>query len=139
MKKWLKRFAVALVAVVLLAIPLWIYGDSENRVVIKRFEANAKLATVKPDWPGTPVDEDDRFVNYEYPYLPRMTDLMRWQLSRNPFREQKLNDTDRLEVRDPAEFLASDRDGILWLGHASFYIRLDGVCFLIDPIFGKPP
>ncbi|MEP7211438.1 MAG: MBL fold metallo-hydrolase [Acidobacteriota bacterium] len=139
MRKWLKRIGVFVAVVILLIIPLWIYGDSEERVVVKGFESNEKLSTVKPDWPGTPVDDEDRFVNYEHPYLPRMTDLLRWQLSRNPFKEAKQNDTERLEVKDPAEFLASDRDGILWLGHASFYIRMDGVCFLIDPIFGKPP
>jgi L-ascorbate metabolism protein UlaG (beta-lactamase superfamily) len=27
----------------------------------------------------------------------------------------------------------------MWLGHASFFIRLNGVSILTDPIFGKPP
>ncbi|HKP68978.1 MAG TPA: MBL fold metallo-hydrolase, partial [Pyrinomonadaceae bacterium] len=48
-------------------------------------------------------------------------------------------DTWKVEVRDPSEFLASGRDGILWLGHASFYIRVNGVGILTDPIFGTPP
>ena len=139
MKKWLKRIGVVIAAAALLMIPLWIYGDSENKVVVNGFARNEKLPTVKPDWPGTPVDEEGRFVNYEHPYLPRMTDLLRWRFSSNPFKQAKQNDTERLEVRDPSAFLGAEHDGILWLGHASFYIRLDGVSFLIDPIFGKPP
>ena len=42
-------------------------------------------------------------------------------------------------MKDPSEFLASERDGILWLGHASYFIRLNGVNILTDPIFGNPP
>jgi L-ascorbate metabolism protein UlaG (beta-lactamase superfamily) len=139
MKKWLRRLGIVFAALIVLGAVLWVYGESENRVVVKKYESNEKLRTIKPDWPGTPVDEQGRFVNYEHPYLPRMNDLLRWQLSSNPFKEAKKNDTERLEVRDPAAFLAGDRDGILWLGHASFYIRLDGVSYLIDPIFGQPP
>jgi L-ascorbate metabolism protein UlaG (beta-lactamase superfamily) len=41
-------------------------------------------------------------------------------------------------VRDPSAFLDGEQDGILWLGHASFYIRLNGVGILTDPIFDTP-
>ena len=107
--------------------------------MVDRYVSNEKLKTVKPGWPGTPIDEAGRFVNYEHPFLPRLTDLLRWQLGGNPFKQAKENDTERLEVKDPAAFLTGDQDGILWLGHASFFIRLDGNGILIDPIFGKPP
>jgi L-ascorbate metabolism protein UlaG (beta-lactamase superfamily) len=138
MKKWLIRFvAVVLTAVlVLFAAAFW----SERRTpVAVGFVSNTGLKTIKHGWQGTPVDESGRFVNDEFPYLPKMTDLLKWKASGNPFKEEKQRDTARLEVKDPTEFLASDRDGILWLGHASFYIRLAGKSFLLDPIFGKPP
>ena len=45
---------------------------------------------------------------------------------------------ERLEVRDPTEFLRGETDGILWLGHASFFVRLNGKNILLDPVFGKP-
>ena len=139
MKKWLKRIGIFAVAAVFAVCLMLAYDSRERAIVIDHYEENEKLQTVKPGWPGTPVDEKGRFVNYEHPYLPRTIDLLRWQLSANPFKEAKANDRDRVAVTDPSAFLAGSQDGILWLGHASFYIRLDGVAFLIDPIFGKPP
>ena len=116
------------------------YGDSENRVVIKRFEANKKLITVKPDWPGTPVDDEGRFVNYEYP-VPATNDRSP-ALAAEP---KSVQGTKTERHRSPRGTRPGGVSGVrprrnfVGLGHASFYIRLDGVCFLIDPIFGKPP
>jgi L-ascorbate metabolism protein UlaG (beta-lactamase superfamily) len=62
---------------------------------------------------------------------------MKWQFGRNPQAKEKKLDTERLEVLNPSEFLNSESDGILWLGHASFFIRLNGKCLLLDPVFGK--
>lgn len=51
--------------------------------------------------------------------------------------KSKKRDTYRPNVQDPTEFLSSDRDGLVWLGHATFLVRLNGVTFLTDPIFGS--
>jgi L-ascorbate metabolism protein UlaG (beta-lactamase superfamily) len=138
MKKWLKRAGIVflLFVLVLLAAAFWSETDT---AVLTRYVKNDALPTIKPGWPGNPVDQKDRFINDEFPYMPRMSALLKWTLDDNPFEEAKANDTARLEVKDPTEFLQSDRDGIMWLGHASFFIRLNGVSILLDPIFGKPP
>ncbi|CAN5665891.1 MBL fold metallo-hydrolase [soil metagenome] len=107
-------------------------------VKIEKRVSNENLKTVKAGWQGTPVDQKGRFVNAEFPFLPKVSDLLKWQLSKNPFKEEKENDAERLQVLDPAEFLSSEKDGILWLGHASVYIRLNGKTILIDPVFGEP-
>jgi L-ascorbate metabolism protein UlaG (beta-lactamase superfamily) len=106
--------------------------------VIKNYASNEKLKTIRADWQGVPVDEKGRFVNQEFPYLPKITNMIKWTLSPNPQRKEKRKDTARLAVNDPKEFLDSERDGILWLGHASFFIRLAGKSILLDPVFGKP-
>ena len=123
----------------LLALLIVILASENDKSVIEKYIKNENLPTIKTDWKGTPVDEKGRFVNHEFPFLPKVKDLLRWQLSRNPQKKEKQNDKKRLEVLDPTEFLESEKDGILWLGHASFFIRLNGKSILLDPVFGKPP
>ncbi len=104
-----------------------------------KYAENPNLKTIKPDWKGTPIDEQGRFVNHEFPFSHDFFKLLKWQLGRNPQSREKKLDTERLEVLDPSEFLHGESDGILWFGHASFFIRLNGKCLLLDPVFGNPP
>ncbi|WP_221393065.1 MBL fold metallo-hydrolase [Dyadobacter sp. NIV53] len=87
------------------------------------------------DWKGTPVDKHGRFVNHEFPFVNSFSDMIKWQTSRNPQKEEKKNDTWRLEADFESGFLESKTDCIVWLGHASFFIRLAGISILIDPVF----
>jgi L-ascorbate metabolism protein UlaG (beta-lactamase superfamily) len=138
MKKWLGRIGGVLV-LFLLALVVLIVLDETDKAVIESYARNENLPTIKADWQGVPVDQKGRFVNHEHPFLPRFLDLLKWQLSGNPQKEEKQNDKTRLAVLDPTEFLESERDGILWLGHASFFVRLKGKNLLLDPVFDKPP
>ena len=137
MKKWLKRIGIFLLLVLILAAALTLWSELDYQMAKGRIK-NAALPVVKPGWEGNLIDQKGRFINEEFPFLPKTSDLLKWQLSGNKFREEKKNDAWRLEVRDPSDFLAGGRDGILWLGHASFFIRLNGVSILIDPIFDTP-
>jgi L-ascorbate metabolism protein UlaG (beta-lactamase superfamily) len=135
MEKWLKRAgAVAATLIVLLATTV-LLTEIDHQVLKKRTK-NEELETIKKDWPGNALDSRDRFFDEQYPYLPSMLDVARWKLGGNPLEEARANDTWKAEVRDPSQFLASDRDGIMWLGHASFYIRIGGISILTDPVFG---
>jgi L-ascorbate metabolism protein UlaG (beta-lactamase superfamily) len=120
---------------VLIAVILW---SERDEAVIKEYAKNDNLPTIKADWTGTPVDEKGRFVNHEFPFLPKVSDMLKWQLGARPQKAEKQADVERLEIKDPTEFLNSERDGILWFGHASFLIRLNGVNVLLDPVFGEP-
>ena len=138
MKKWLVR--AGMVVLVLIGAVLLLAAWSEtDTAVLKGYKQNDQLPTIKPDWPGTPVDQKDRFMNHEHPFLPSTVDLIKWKAGGNSFKEEKQGDSARIEVKDPRPFLESGQDGILWLGHASFYIRVNGVGILTDPIFGTPP
>ncbi|MGI8788451.1 MAG: MBL fold metallo-hydrolase [Pyrinomonadaceae bacterium] len=132
------KIVAAFICVLILILAAILFLDAIDKALIKRYARNENLPTIKTDWRGTPVDEKDRFVNAEFPFLPKTLDLLKWQLGAKPQKEEKKNDKWRLEVKDPTEFLASDRDGILWLGHASFFILLEGVSILLDPVFGSP-
>lgn len=137
MKKWLVRVGLVVLGLVgcLFVMAAWSESDT---AVLKRYKQNDALRTIKSDWPGTPVDQKDRFMNHEFPFLPRTRDLLRWKILGDDPKPAKQADGWRLEVKDPSVFLQSDADGILWLGHASFYIRTNGVAILTDPVFGDP-
>lgn len=138
MKKWLRRigFAALIIVGTLFVVAAWSEADT---AVLKRYTSGGdQKTTIRPGWPGTPLDQKDRFMNHEFPFLPRSSDLIKWKAGGNALKAEKEKDTARLEVKDPSEFLASDRDGIMWLGHASFYVRLNGAHILTDPVFGDP-
>jgi L-ascorbate metabolism protein UlaG (beta-lactamase superfamily) len=138
MKKWLARIFYVL-AFIALGLIIFIVIDENDKAVIEKHVKNENLPTIKAGWQGVPVDRKGRFVNHEHPFLPKILDLLKWRLSGNPQEEEKRNDKERLAVLDPTDFLSSEKDGILWLGHASFFVRINGKSILLDPVFGKPP
>ncbi|MGI8555858.1 MAG: MBL fold metallo-hydrolase, partial [Pyrinomonadaceae bacterium] len=113
--------------------------SKDNKNLTAKYLKNENLPVIKPAWQGNPVDEKDRFINEGFPFLSNFSDLLKWQFSSNPQAEEKENDQARLTVKDPTAFLQSNSDGILWLGHAGFFIRLNGLSIIIDAVFGKPP
>ena len=137
MKNRLKRIGVVIALILLILVGAGFWSEIHETRLTSR-TSQPGLETIRPDWQGTPVDQNGRFMNDEFPMVMRPSRLLQWQLSRNPFAEEKANDTWRPNVADPTEFLASNRDGLIWLGHASVYIRLNGVTILTDPIFGAP-
>jgi len=98
MKKWLLRIG-ALIGLLIAGLVILVIWTDNDITMAKRYVKNQNLLTIKPDWPGTPVDQKDRFVNHEFPFLGKTRDLLKWQLSSNPFKEAKKNDTARLEVK----------------------------------------
>ncbi len=137
MKKWFFRF-LGLLAVLFGIIAVLIIIGETDRAVVEKYVKNENLPMIKDDWKGTPVDQKDRFVNTEFPFLPSTVELLKWRFSTNPQAEEKKNDTFKLNIQNPDEFLNSEKDGILWLGHASVLVRLNGKTILFDPVFGDP-
>lgn len=137
MKKWLFRIGISILIIFLGIVGFILYGELDEAIVTE-YTKNENLKTIKDDWQGTPLDRKGRFVNFEFPFLSSKIELLKWQLGTNKFSDEKKNDSERLEVLDPTDFLNGNEDGILWLGHASIYIRLSGKTILIDPVFGEP-
>ncbi|MCA1589323.1 MAG: MBL fold metallo-hydrolase [Acidobacteria bacterium] len=133
--KWPRGLGITIAVVIASLAALVIWSEQDEQVPTSRIK-NQTLPVIKQGWAGNPVDRKNRFINDEFPFLPKLTDLLKWQLGGNKFKEEKRSDTWRPDVHDASEFLSSTRDGILWLGHASFLIRVNGVSILTDPLFG---
>ena len=99
---------------------------------------NERLETIKKDYRGNKII-DGRFANGDELYYPAFSKVLRWQLSKNPQRDEKKKDDYVPPVHTGADFIASDKDMIVWLGHCSFFIRLAGVTFLTDPVLYDIP
>ncbi|WP_428654906.1 MBL fold metallo-hydrolase [Runella sp.] len=102
------------------------------------YRSNPDLKTVRTDWKGNPVNPDGRFLNEDMDALPGFSDLWKWQSETNPQKAEKKADTFRLKVIKDNHFLEGNDDCIIWLGHATFFIRLNGIRILTDPVLESP-
>ncbi|MDL2261041.1 MBL fold metallo-hydrolase [Methanimicrococcus sp. OttesenSCG-928-J09] len=101
-----------------------------------KYVSNPDLPIIKEDWPGNPM-KGRSFLNER----PSQISMLHFVKSRfhNPQREERKNDTYRAGFCINDDFTESDEDMIVWLGHASFFIRLGGVTFLTDPSYYSFP
>ncbi|QCR23259.1 MBL fold metallo-hydrolase [Pontibacter sp. SGAir0037] len=110
----------------------------EQKKLKQRHIRNERLETIKPDYRGNKVI-DGVFANGDKVYKPALANVLKWQLSKNPQREEKKRDTYTPPVQKGTDFISSSEEMVVWLGHASFFIRLNGVTFLTDPVFNDIP
>ncbi len=126
---WLLSISALLLVVIALA-----KTPPSGKVV---YVKNETLTTLHPDtnWLGNPVDEQGRFLNLYDNSSPNFKDVFEWKRQTNPYLPFKKADEFALPiVKDSTLFTRTD-DAIVWLGHASFLIRLEGVTLLTDPVF----
>jgi L-ascorbate metabolism protein UlaG (beta-lactamase superfamily) len=100
------------------------------------YVSNHQLKTILPGWRGTPII-NGRFIDPGKKFSGSFMKLIKWQFSTKEKKEEKKNDTWRLTVRKGNEFLDAKENCIVWLGHASFFIQLNGVRIITDPVFGR--
>lgn len=107
-------------------------------LMVHGYKNNPQLKTIFPDtnWRGTPVDKNGRFMNLEHPYAPDLGGFIRWKLSANVFKADKKTAHWQPELVTDSSWLDTKEDVIVWLGHSTFYIRVNGIRLLTDPVFG---
>ena len=103
-----------------------------------QFLKNEDLEMVLPDWKGNP------FHNNEFQYVGKSfraeySTVLRYLARRNPQAKEKKSDNWRPSVHRKNDYLRSDEDFIVWLGHATFLIQLNGVRMITDPVFYDLP
>jgi L-ascorbate metabolism protein UlaG (beta-lactamase superfamily) len=102
------------------------------------YQSNPDLKIVKPGWPGNKVI-GSQFANGEELYVPKMANVWKWKFSPNPQKAEKEQDDYRPAVMANPDLFRATEDAIVWLGHASFLIRVAGITFLTDPVLFDLP
>ncbi len=99
---------------------------------------NPKLKFVQGDFEGNIV-VDGIFCNGVKKDKAPLIDVIKWKLSVNPQKEEKRRDTFKLSIMKDYTFQTNQDNVIIWLGHSSFFVRLSGYTYLIDPILSDLP
>lgn len=102
------------------------------------YSKNPDLKTIKDDYPGNAISHG-KFYNYQPSTPPHWRQILRWQFSYTPQKTLNRYSRYRLQRIEDHRIFVPEIPKIVWLGHASFLITLNGKNILIDPMFGKIP
>lgn len=106
---------------------------------MEQYLNNPSLNTIKPDYPGNKVI-NNQFTNHPWPDTDAsFKGVFRWYFSKNPQAKEKKIESYKLELIKDASFFDAKEDKIVWLGHSSFFIRINGVNILTDPVYTDLP
>ena len=95
---------------------------------------NPLLPGIRDDIKGYVCLDNEFIFGSEKDKLP-FDNLFKWMITPNPQRKEKKLDRFIPEVIYNKKFLELNSNKIVWLGHSSFYIQLDGIRILTDPVF----
>lgn len=102
--------------------------------MLKQYLHNPELPFIRSDWEGNLV------INRQFQYsppLPEKTfrDVLKWKTGGNPQKVEKETDKFRPDLIRDEKMFETREDGIVWMGHASFFIRINGLNILTDPVY----
>ncbi|MEZ4931941.1 MAG: MBL fold metallo-hydrolase [Saprospiraceae bacterium] len=101
------------------------------------FISNPELPFIIENYQGNPISSSGRFFHPTYPFKLGWADVAKWKTKPNPYAEAKKKETWRAAVIKDDGFLKHNKNVFVWLGHASFFFRLNGKNILVDPVFGQ--
>jgi len=110
------------------------YSTEDHSEITYMLNPMLKTMHPSPDWKGNPVDRDGKFTNLYHDFDSSFGDVWKWQTSKNPQKEEKKAETRTLDINTQAVIPNDGSDFLIWLGHASFLIQMNGKVILTDPI-----
>ena len=126
----------AYLLILLLPLTFLYFYNGNDEPMKSKFTSNPDLVTVQPDqdWKGNPLDENGRFINLYHPFTSSFADLIKWQMSKNPQAQEKKAETRKLTVDFDSTVFHGKEDYLIWIGHATYLMRINGKVFLTDPL-----
>lgn len=103
-----------------------------NKSVV--YASNPALSSINCQFRGN-ICIDNRFYNTDKVEKAPFLDVIKWKLTANPQREVKLHEEFSLPVQKVYFPLPAQGDCLIWLGHNSFFIRINGKTIITDPCF----
>ncbi len=103
----------------------------------KEFRYNPQLAFIRNDIKGNLVLDGEFVFKDKKDKLPYQQ-LIKWMTTRNPQYHEKKSDKFVPQVIHNTAFNHTAEDKLVWLGHSTFYIQLDGLRIITDPVFHSP-
>lgn len=97
------------------------------------YKTNADLPVIKDGWKGN-IMMDGTFQNDSVQAKPPLWNVIKWKFTRNPQQKEKKADTFKLLSTRLNRISKSD-DKIIWLGHSTFIIVVNGITLITDPVF----
>ena len=107
---------------------------------MKKFELrnNPNLQSIMPEYPGNTF-YNGRYKSDEPRIMPSWKSIFKWMFSINPQRREKKRDTFKVPLIQSDNFLTEMHDQMIWLGHASFIIKLNRKTIITDPCLRNLP
>jgi L-ascorbate metabolism protein UlaG (beta-lactamase superfamily) len=105
-------------------------------MAIIAYKSNPELKTILPNWQGNPVI-NGKFIDPNKKFSGSFSKFLKWRFTKNEKSVAKKKDKWRLEVIKGNNFFNTSENCIVWLGHASFFIQLNGIRIITDPVFGR--
>ena len=127
-----KYIALIVGCIILLIV---IRKTTEEKIV--DYKLNPDLPVLKENWKGN-ITINGIFKNDSLEEERSALNGLKWKLSKNPQQEEKESDTFKLETIFLNDISGQD-DNIIWLGHSSFIININGNRIVTDPsLLGLP-
>lgn len=98
------------------------------------YHFNPKLDFIKNNIKGNLYIDGQYVFDKKIEKIP-FQNLLKWMLTANPHKKEKKKDNFIPKIINNADFTKDDENKIVWLGHSTFYIQLDTIKILTDPVF----
>ena len=107
---------------------------------MKNFELrnNPELQSLMPEYPGNTFYMG-QYKSDEPRIMPTWKIILKWFFSVNPQWREKKRDPFQVELIKNENFMSENHEQMIWLGHASFLIKINGKTIITDPCLRNLP